>query len=571
MSYEYDYDEGYEEEYDDSDMDISDLLMFTDEADKEVEDEDTEPEQPIVSSSQESVQPEIQTITEDDDYSDLEFYDDEEEEGEEGISYEEQMVILANDIFKSVLSFEEGWKEQLDIFKTYLSPELFRNENYMVAVILTKYIKDKLINPRLLGIRLNREIGDIAKLAGIYVDMENYSDESGAKERGYIEAVLDQYEEYSKGHIMNTSDFLASVEAYKSLYEQVELIKVLQTGIEMATTGVGKGRSRKMGPVETMSYVKKKIADINGLMEDQEGKGFVQMTDTLNPEKPTESEMICDFGAIPTLNEAYGGYRTGNFYQVMGPPKGGKSKWCASTCHRAMLNGYNVTVWAQEGGIEMWSAQMRAIHCDYYHNKGKSAMDVIPNLPAQREILDGTMEPSIRVLESASCLDLKTNQQYGKVEYIDRPFLLETFIDEIDTSVQSNHSKIVIIDYMQLIDTQSGRMADHEVLKQAYKKLLNYCKKKNVAILTPVQYKQEVVSAFASGGDGGDIDMRVSAGGSAEVIRTPDMTIPMWASAHELEQGISYIQPMPNRLGKVVPRIKLYIDLAHCSFVEADN
>lgn len=191
-------------------------------------------------------------------------------------------------------------------------------------------------------------------------------------------------------------------------------------------------------------------------------------------------------------------------------------------------------------------------------------------MPSQGEILKDELSPVIKSLEDTSRLDLQTNPTYGHVNYIDRPFLLETFIEEIDTSVQANGSKLVIIDYLQLIDTESTRLAGHEVLKQAYKKLLNYCKKTNVAILTPVQFTQEAVSALASG-DTAKVDMRVSAGGSAEVIRTPDMTIPMWATEQELEQGITYIQPMPNRLGPVLPRIKMYVDLAHCTFVEADD
>ena len=508
--------------------------------------------------------------TEDDDDEEFYFTDDDDVVGENELSYEEQMSIFASDIFSSVLSGEGDWVKQLQSFKAKLDPKLFRNEEYMIAKFMHKSMNNRILTSKIFEIILKKNLKDITKSNGRYITLDNYRDLNGAKEYGFIQSVIDRYKEYCNGHIMEMDEFEGAITAYKTLYQQIETVNTLNKGIEIATTGVGTGRNRKLGLDDCMGYVKKSFADLNGLLEDQEGKGFVNMKDTLTGEVQNKSEFICSFGEIETLNKAYGGYYTGNFYQFMGPPKGGKSKMCANVCYNAMTSGRNVTVWAQEGGMEMWSAQMRAIHCFRYTNKDRNATNVITDTPSQRDILQSNMSPAIKALEDASRLDLQTNPTYGSVEYIDRPFYLENFIEEIDTSVNSNGSQLVIIDYLQLIDTENPRLSSSEVLKQAYKRLLNYCKKKNVAVLTPVQYKQEAVAALASG-DGSDVDMRVSAGGSAEVIRTPDMTIPLWATAQELQQGIEWIQPMPNRLGEVTKRIKLDIDLAHCSFVESDS
>lgn len=570
----------YEDEFDPSeffDDEDDDQLEESEESEETgVSDKPDKPDKPIeseeIEKSDESDEQDSEVLMFDEDDS---FYFDEDEEDESGhddsVSYEEQMQLFSTEIFASVLSGEDGWKEQVQVFKTRLDPRLFRNEEFFLAKIINKYIRDKLIEPRIIELLLKQNIKEISSVAGKYVDLENYKDIKGAKEYGFIDSVVERYKDYRKGTLMDMDDFVVDIDAYKSLYQQVHTVKVMQKGIEIATTGTGTGRSRQIGLNDAMNYVKLRFADISGLLEDQEGKGFVDMRETLaDTGDKQKSQFICTFGDIPTLNKAYGGLYTGNFYQIMGPPKGGKSKKCAELCYNAIMQGENVSVWPQEGGMEMWSAQMRAIHCNRYHNKGKSPSDVISDLPSQGEILKDELSPVIKSLEDTSRLDLQTNPTYGHVNYIDRPFLLETFIEEIDTSVQANGSKLVIIDYLQLIDTESTRLAGHEVLKQAYKKLLNYCKKTNVAILTPVQFTQEAVSALASG-DTAKVDMRVSAGGSAEVIRTPDMTIPMWATEQELEQGITYIQPMPNRLGPVLPRIKMYVDLAHCTFVEADD
>lgn len=557
----------YEDEFDPSEF-------FEEEYKEEEEEAEEDSQAEVANLSEEKESEEAEEEVSDGDF--LYFDEDDEDEDEvagqdEGISYEEQMQLFSTDIFSSVLSGQEGWKEQVQSFKTKLDPKLFRNEEYFLAKIIHKYISNKLLEPRILELLLKQNIKEISEVAGKFVDLDNYKDIKGAKEYGFIDSVVERYKEYRNGKIIDFDDFVVAIDAYKSLYQQVNAVKIMQRGIEIATTGTGTGRSRKIGLDDAMNYVKVHFAEISGLLEDQEGKGFVDMRDTLSDASDApESKFICTFGDIPTLNKAYGGLYTGNFYQIMGPPKGGKSKKCAEICYLAIKNQVNVTVWAQEGGMGMWSAQMRAIHCDRYHNEGKSPADVITDLPSQADILRGDLPPAIKSLEDTSRIDLQTNPKYGHVNYIDRPFLLETFIEEIDTSVKNNGSQLVIIDYLQLLDTESTRLAGHEVLKQAYKKLLNYCKKTNVAVLTPVQFTQEAVSALASG-DSSKVDMRVSAGGSAEVIRTPDMTIPMWATEQELEQGISYIQSMPNRLGPVLPRIKMYVDLAHCRFVEADD
>ena len=95
-------------------------------------------------------------------------------------------------------------------------------------------------------------------------------------------------------------------------------------------------------------------------------------------------------------------------------------------------------------------------------------------------------------MEMNSAIDLFNNEAYGKVNMIDRPFKVETWLDEVETSVQINESKCVLIDYLQLIDWDNKGMSKPQAIGKAYQAGLAYCKKRNVALISPSQFTQDV-------------------------------------------------------------------------------
>ena len=109
-------------------------------------------------------------------------------------------------------------------------------------------------------------------------------------------------------------------------------------------------------------------------------------------------------------------------------------------------------------------------------------------------------------------------------------------------------------------------MSDRERIAKAYQTALNYCKKNNIALMTPAQYKQEVIDALANKTDTGDSELRTAGGGSSEVIRTPDISFALWASTADLRNNRMKILSMPCRFNKPFPEIPCYIDLGVCQF-----
>ena len=189
----------------------------------------------------------------------------------------------------------------------------------------------------------------------------------------------------------------------------------------------------------------------------------------------------------------------------------------------------------------------------------------------QDTIVKGTFPNNeLKELESVSKLDLATNPEYGSVDMIDRPFEVETFLDEIDASVKSNGSQLIIIDYLQLIES-ARNLGERERVSEAYKKLLKYCKTNNVAVLTPAQYKQSSIDSLASMDDTAGAEMRTAGGTSAEVFRTPDIIFAFWASTQDLLNNKMKVMSIPCRFNKPFKEIPCYIDLGVCQFVSLED
>ena len=146
---------------------------------------------------------------------------------------------------------------------------------------------------------------------------------------------------------------------------------------------------------------------------------------------------------------------------------------------------------------------------------------------------------------------------------------METFLDDIDTSVKANNSQLVIVDYLQLIGS-ARNLTEREAIATAYRQALVYCKNNNIAFLTPGQFKQEVIGELVSKKDDG-ADVRIAGGGSSEVFRTPDVIITLWASVQDLANNTMKILSAPARMSKAFPDIDVIHELSVCQFISVNK
>ena len=563
----------YEEEDDD------DFYSYVEDGDIVEDDEDTDSFEMSTSYSKEENEDEEElvfttssdTIVMEEDTSDSKKEKPSTSNSDDILTQEEKMRYFSDKVISAIVGDKYIRQYAIGRLVSSTNPKLFRDENYVIFSVLYNYrerIKNINIDSEFLSLYLDNNRKLVEKASG-FIDIHAYGEVDGSEALGYISGVIKHFNRLSNMPDMSEAEFDLNFEKYLVVFKAIEAQKVYAQSNQILTEGLKVGGKLLVGFEDSYNYSRRKLAEIEGLVDMNQGSGFTSMNEVLLSKKDEgkKSIKVADFD-IEALNNHYGGIYTGNFYQVLAPPKAGKSKFCARVCHTAITRyATNVTVWAQEGGNEAWSAQMRAIHFDYTFNEGVSVTERKYGIDQDVVLHDKYPSQELKELEMTSNIDLASNTDYGKVDFIDRPFEVETFLDEIDSSVKANNSKLLIIDYLQLIGSLNPRVSERERISKAYKSLLSYCKKNNIAVLTPAQYKQDAIDALASKGDTSDADMRTAGGGSSEAFRTPDIIFAFWASTSDIRNNTMKILSVPCRFNKPFPEIPCYMDLGVCKFV----
>ncbi len=506
------------------------------------------------------------------DFDDMEVEDSSDDD--DVLSSEEKIRVFSDYLISSCIDGKELSKYALERLMSISNPRLFRDENYILFSIYHFY-RSKLklikIDSEFIRLFLLRNKSIISKNRA-YIDINAYGEVDGSVELGYISGVLKHYNRLKTLPDLDKSEFETYLEKYLIEFKTIETGKVYRQAQVVLTDGLKVGRKFLSGFEDSENYCKKKLAEIEGIVNMNMGTGFTKMSEVLLDEKPDNKKpiKIGDFGRISPLNKEYGGIYTGMFYSFIAPPKSGKTKLSTRLCHNVMLAGNNITVWAQEGGKDAWTAQMRAIHFDYIYN---TDVDVVNRkYGVTQEVIshDSFKTDELRQLELSSKMDLASNPDYGTIDFIDRPFNVENFIEDIDTSVKENNSKLLIIDYLQLIGS-SRNISERERISDAYKELLKYCRSANVAVISPAQYKQDAFDELIKKTNVDGADLRTAAGGSSEVIRTPDVLWAIWASVDDIRNNSMKIISMPSRMSRAFPNIDLRIDLGTCQFISVED
>lgn len=489
----------------------------------------------------------------------------------EVFSPEERLKQFSDSLLSNCFGERETSKYAVDKLMSLGNPNVFRDENFVLFTVLYQFrgkIKDIHIDEEFLKLYLNRNRKILQNARG-FIDVNAYGEVDGSVELGYIGGVLKHYRRLLTLPDLEKEDYNTIYEKYLIEYKSLETEKVYTQAQQILTEGMKIGRRNYFGFDDSFNYVRRRLAEIEGIGSSETGTGFTSLREILSEKKDAQkkSYKISDFDKLEALNQVYGGIYTGMFYQVIAPPKAGKTKFISRVTHTTAVKYHNnVTVWAAEGGSENFAAELRAIHFDYIYNTGASIQEKKFGISQDVIAHDKYPNDELRQLELSSKIDLESNQDYGSVDFIDRPFNVETFIDDIDTSVKSNNSQLVVIDYLQLIGSERNK-SERESVAEAYKKLLTYCRKNNIAVLTPGQYKQETFEQLVAKGNTADAEMRTSGGVSSEVTRTPDIIFAFWATTQDLLNNSMKILSMPCRFNKAFPEINTIIDFASCQFI----
>ena len=516
--------------------------------------------------SEEEIQPRSYSYS-----SDLELEVEDDDGEDDVLSPEERLRGFADKLISCCFGDKSIRTYALDKMMLFASPQLFRDENFILYSVLYTYrgrIKQIRLDEEFLKLFLNRNRGMIEKSRG-FIDINAYGEIDGSVELGYISGVIKHFKRLVSMEELDETEFETLFEKYLIEYKTLEAQRVIKQAQVILLEGLTISRKRYFGFEDSSNFLRRRMAEIEGITDLQKGAGFITAREMLLEEKPqNKSYKVSDFDEITVLNEMYGGIYTAMFYQFLAPPKTGKSKLCARIVHTTVVKFCNnVTVWAQEGGKEAFLAQLRAIHFDYIYNTGVGIAEKKFGVSQDAILHDKFPSEELRQLELSSKLEFASNQDYGSIDFIDKPFEVETFIEDIQTSVKSNNSTLVVIDYLQLIGSATNK-TERECVAKAYQLLLNYCKSANVAVLSPGQYKQEVIDRLIqSSSSGSNTEMRTAGGTSSEVIKTPDILFALWASTEDIANNSEKLISLPSRFSKVFPDTDLVVDLESCHFI----
>lgn len=498
----------------------------------------------------------------------LEVEDSEEES--DTFSPEERLKQFADSILSNCLGNRPLSRYAIEKIMSLNNPMVFRDENYVLFSVLYQFrgkIRDINIDEEFLKLYLNRNKGLLQKAKGL-IDINAYGEVDGSVELGYIGGVLKHFRRLLTLPDLTEVEYNTLFEKYLIEYKAIEAERIYHQAQMILSDGLTIGRVKYSGFDDSYNYTRRKLAELEGITNADSGTGFISAREMLMEEKQEQqSYKVSDFDRLEALNNIYGGIYTGMFYQVIAPPKAGKTKFMSRIVHTTSVKyGNNVSVWAVEGGNENFLAEIRAIHFDYTYNTGASVTDRKYGVDQDAIAHNKFPNDELRQLEMSSKLDLASNQSYGNIDFIDRAFNVETFISDIDTSVKSNNSKVLVIDYLQLIGSEKNK-SEREAVAEAYKKLLVYCRQHNIAVITPGQYKQDAFETLIAKGSTADAEMRTSAGTSSEVIRTPDIIFAFWASTQDLANNSMKILSMPCRFNRAFPEINVMVDLGVSQFI----
>lgn len=492
------------------------------------------------------------------------------EEDNSLLTPEENLGILSDTIIASIIKDDEQSRQNRVELFSKLSPEVFRDENYAICKVLYNFMEEK-ITPtvdfyRMYLLRNEKLLRD----AGDKLDINTFSDLDEDPAVGYVLGVLKKLVRLQQEETLSTEDFKIKLELYKIEFRAIETANIYNQAKVILNEGLQIGRVRKQGYEDSTTYVKERLASMDGLLDRSSGEGFLDASKVgMRDNSRSKPEKIGEFG-IDVLDKHYGGIYTKLFYSVIAPTKGGKSKFCTALAHNCLMNGVSGVVWAVEGGYESWLAQLRAKHFHYLYNKDVTDVTQLTFGVTQQVILSNSFKTdALRELEEQSRLDLFTNPSYGNLYCIDKPFEADTCLEYLTTAIKLNGAKFVVIDYIQLVGGNNTKK--NERIGETYQKLLKWCNANNVALISPAQFTQEFMKALSTSKDLDSIETRVSGGESSEVIRTPDINIALYATPEDIQHKQMKLLSIPSRYAEPFPATDIYADLSVCDFSSLES
>ena len=282
---------------------------------------------------------------------------------------------------------------------------------------------------------------------------------------------------------------------------------------------------------------------------------------------------------IKEIDDVMGELRRSNLVTVLGPPKGGKTRFSAYLAERALEHGYNVTIWPVEGTRSEWESMLTAsllASLSYKATKSGqregmlriSSKDILLRRYSTRKDLRAEILSAKTLLACSG--DLATGR--GRLSFIEGNAYVEDMFDILKAHYDNdNKFDVLIIDQLVNVQSHHGK-GKVETISRAYMECKNFIT--NVLPvpalgIMPAQLKQEVVNELRSGKT--EI-IDVTAGGeSAETIRSADEAIGLFSDESERRSNIMKFYSVASRHNENFPKFQARCYLECCYFMSEND
>ena len=381
--------------------------------------------------------------------------------------------------------------------------------------------------------------------------MERVQNGNAAGDDEKIEAMkldmIDSFVELSN-RFVSEDQFNSACEVYKDWFKNNFMLETAQNmtrimsdaGFEDAEPN--RRRQYYHGIDDCKKYYNKRVNILNEISNSDKLK--VTVLDENWYRVQQQSEAMVDDKALMTvgikkIDDSVGELRRSNMLGILGPPKGGKTRFTNYLVQRALSLGLNVCVWPLEGTSEEWIAMQKASYIARKYNVHLDSKKIL-----QRKF--GSEQEKTLVMSAT--LEMVADPSYGRLSFIESAAYVEDFLQILEAHYQNaNPFDVIVIDSLVNILSRTGKNKVDRI-SSAYMLLKSFISTglpKPALAIVPAQLKQEVVDYLRSHPNE-TLDV-TSGGESAETIRSPDEVLGLFSSKEERAAGFMKIYSVASR------------------------
>lgn len=422
-----------------------------------------------------------------------------------------------------------------------------------------------------------------------YIDVTKYgTTATGGASRD--DEVVEAFKLYIRSIFVNlsnkavpTEEFDSAVKIFKNYYVNQRSLEIAQN-CTMILSQDGfydkqPGHRQKLlkGLEAQREYYNREHQKLKVLQEGEGSKDFSIDSDWLKKEADQDADkgayFLTEFG-LAAMDEAMGGMQKKRMYGILGPTKGGKTRFTNYLVSRLLRAGYNVAVWPLEGQPDEWTAMQTAsiMHSEWGINIGSNiVVDRRYNYAEEQGVSAETIKAKIGAAKAILSLgpeDINATKKRGKLSFIAGTAYVEDFLDVIRNHyMNTNPFDAIVIDQVVNIQGKGSRQSKVERISDAYQRLHLFIQNEiPCCAIIPAQLKQSTIDYIRTHKDE---TLDVTAGGeSSETVRTPDEVIGLMSDKEELKAGVMRFCHVASRHGAAFDDFSARAELGWVEFTD---